>query len=131
MISQDVCTSGTFRVLTVASLQRLKTEALIPAPTDCEVLSVIKFLNTQSIAPMEIRRQQCQLYGPNVMNKQMVRRWCRQFTAGRQHVHDEERSGRPSIITDDLVELVRESIMENRPSFLTDQEISVRSASSK
>ena len=28
-------------------------------------------------------------------------------------VHDEERSGRPSIITDDLVELVRECIVEN------------------
>ena len=44
----------------------------------------------------------------------MVRRWCRQFTAGRQHVHDEERSGRSSINTDDLVELVRERFMENR-----------------
>ena len=35
----------------------------------------------------------------------MVSRWSRQFTAGRQHLHDEER-----IITDDLVELVRERI---------------------
>ncbi|PNF32050.1 hypothetical protein B7P43_G05731 [Cryptotermes secundus] len=47
------------------------------------------------------------------MSKQMVRRWCRQFSAGRQSVHDEKRSGWPSIITDDLVELVRERIMEN------------------
>ena len=29
-------------------------------------------------------------------------------------MHDEERSGRPSIITDDLVELVRERFVENR-----------------
>ncbi|KAJ4426702.1 hypothetical protein ANN_26500 [Periplaneta americana] len=28
----------------------------------------------------------------------------RQFSAGRQNVHDEERSGRPTIITDDLLE---------------------------
>ena len=48
------CTSGTSRVLTVASLQQLKMEALIPAPADCEVRSVIKFLNVQSIAPIEI-----------------------------------------------------------------------------
>ncbi|PNF19635.1 hypothetical protein B7P43_G01081 [Cryptotermes secundus] len=34
--------------------------------------------------------------------------------AGRQSVHDEKRSGQPSIITDDLVELVREHVMENR-----------------
>ena len=42
MTSHDVCTSGTSRVLTVASLQRLKIEALIPAPADCEVRSTIK-----------------------------------------------------------------------------------------
>ena len=37
MTSYDACNSGTSRVLTVASLQRLKMEALIPAPADCEV----------------------------------------------------------------------------------------------
>ena len=37
MTSHDACTSGTSRVLTVASLQRLKMEALTPAPTDCEL----------------------------------------------------------------------------------------------
>ena len=36
MTSHDACTSGTSRVLTIASLQRLKKEALIPAPADCE-----------------------------------------------------------------------------------------------
>ena len=33
---------------------------------------------------------------------------------------DEERSGRPSIITDDLVELVRERVMENRCFTITE-----------
>ena len=93
-------------------VQRLKMGAVIPAPTDCEVRSVIKFLNTQSIALVEIS-QQCQVYGPNIMSKQMVCNWCRQFTAGRQHAHD-ECIGRPSIITDNLVELLWECIMENR-----------------
>ena len=37
--------AGTFRVLTVASLQWLQMKALIPAPADYEVRSVIKFLN--------------------------------------------------------------------------------------
>ena len=50
MMSHDACTSRTSRVLTVASLQRLKMEAQIPALADCEVQSVIKFLNAQSIA---------------------------------------------------------------------------------
>ena len=35
--SHDASTTWTSRVLTVASLQRLKMEALIPAPADCEV----------------------------------------------------------------------------------------------
>ena len=49
--------SGTSRVLTVALLQRFKVEALILAPADCEVRSVIKFLNTQSIASIEIQNK--------------------------------------------------------------------------
>ena len=62
MTSHDACSSETSRVLTVASLQRLKMEALIPAPAHCEVRSVIKFLNAQSIAPVEIHCQPCQVY---------------------------------------------------------------------
>ena len=63
MTSHDACTSGTSPVLIVASLQRLKMEALISAPADCKVRSVIKFLNAQSIAPIEIHRRLCQVYG--------------------------------------------------------------------
>ena len=108
MTSHDACTSGNFRVLTIGSLQWLKMEVLIPAPADCEVRSLIKFLNAQSIAPVEIHHQLCYVYRSDAMSKQLVRRWCRQFTADRQHVHGEDCSGRPSIITYDLVELVRE-----------------------
>ena len=43
MTSHDTCSGGTSRVLTGASLQRLKLEAHIPAPADSEVRSVIKF----------------------------------------------------------------------------------------
>ena len=47
------CTNGTSRVLTVALLQRLKMEAFILAPANCEVWSVIKILNAESIAPIK------------------------------------------------------------------------------
>ena len=50
MMSCGACISGSSKVLTVASLQRLKLEAFIPASADCEVRSVIKFLNAQIIA---------------------------------------------------------------------------------
>ena len=62
-MSHDACTSGTSRVLTVAPLQLLKMEALIPAHADCEVWSVIEVLKSQSIALNEIHRQLCQVYG--------------------------------------------------------------------
>lgn len=104
----------------VARQQWYEMEALIPSPAACEVRSVIKFLNAQSIAPIDIHRQLCQVYGPNIMSKQMVRRWCRQFSEGRQSVHDEERIGRPSLVNDDLLELVRQRIIENRRFTLTD-----------
>ncbi|KAJ4429664.1 hypothetical protein ANN_21865 [Periplaneta americana] len=45
---------------------------------------------------------------------------CSLKATGRQNVHDEERSGRPTIITDDLVELVRERIMENHCFTITE-----------
>ncbi|PRD32776.1 UNVERIFIED_CONTAM: hypothetical protein NCL1_19475 [Trichonephila clavipes] len=40
----------------------------------------------------------------------MGRRWCRQFSEGHQSVHDKECSGRPSLINNDLVELVQQRL---------------------
>ncbi|GBN64154.1 hypothetical protein AVEN_175036-1 [Araneus ventricosus] len=43
-----------------------------------------------------------------------VRKWVRDFKAGSDNVHDESRSGRPSVITDDMVASVEAKILENR-----------------
>ncbi|KAJ4428146.1 hypothetical protein ANN_24160 [Periplaneta americana] len=115
----DSCASRKSRLVPVAWQQWSEMEALIPSPAACEVRSVIKFFNAQSIAPVEIHRQLCQVNGP-IMSKQVVRCWCRQFSEGRQSVHDEERSGRPSLINDDRVELVRQCIMDNRRFTITE-----------
>ncbi|GFW61800.1 histone-lysine N-methyltransferase SETMAR [Trichonephila clavipes] len=48
------------------------------------------------------------------MSDSMVRRWVRQFNEGRSEVHDEERSGHPSLITEELVRAIDEKIKENR-----------------
>ncbi|GFU53497.1 histone-lysine N-methyltransferase SETMAR [Trichonephila clavipes] len=48
------------------------------------------------------------------MSDSMVRRWVRQFNEGRSEVHDEERSGNPSLITEELVHAIDEKIKENR-----------------
>jgi len=87
---------------------------LIENPAACEIRSVIRFLNARKVKPIEIYRQICEVYGQNAMSDSMVRRWVRQFNEGRSEVHDEERSGRPSLVTEELVHAIDDKIQENR-----------------
>ena len=88
--------------------------ALIENAAACEIRSVILFLNAKEVKPSEIYRQICEVYGQNAMSDSMVRRWVRQFNKGRDQVHDEERCGRPSLVTDELVHAIEEKIKQNR-----------------
>ena len=76
--------------------------APIQSPAKCEVRSVIRFLNAKGEGPAEIHKQIVAVYG-NVMKRQNVTKWCREFSEGRTDVHDEQKSGRPSLISDDLL----------------------------
>ena len=71
----------------------------IERPADSEVRSVIRFLNARNVTPANIHHQLCEVYGETIMTDGMVRKWVRQFNEGRENVHDESRSGRPSVIT--------------------------------
>ncbi|GBM73650.1 hypothetical protein AVEN_195942-1 [Araneus ventricosus] len=86
----------------------------IADPADCEVHSVIQFLNTKKVKPAEIHRQLVEIYGENEMTDGMVRKWVQQFNGERTNVHDEAWSGRPSVVNDGLVAKVNEKIRENR-----------------
>jgi len=77
------------------------------------VRSVIRFLNAKGERPAEIHKQTVAVYG-NVMNRQNVTKWCREFSEGRTDVHDEQRSGRPSLISDDLLQEIEGEIRANR-----------------
>ena len=77
--------------------------APIQSPAKCDVRFVIRFLNANCERPAEIHKQIVAVYG-NVMNRQNVTKWCREFSEGRTDVHDEQRSGRPSLISDDLLQ---------------------------
>jgi hypothetical protein len=76
--------------------------------------SVIRFLNARNVQLADIHRQLCEVYGENAMSNLMVRRWARHFNEGRENVHDEERSGQPSVVNDDLVRAAEENVRENR-----------------
>jgi len=71
---------------------------------------VIRFLNAKDMTPVEIHRQLCDVYEQHVMSSSMVRRWVRLFNEGPENVPDDPRSGRPSVVNEDLVRVVEEKI---------------------
>src|SRR5215469_6197036 len=87
--------------------------APIQSPTKCEVRSVIRFLNAKGERPAEIHKHIVAVYG-NVMNRQNVTKWCREFSEGMTDVHDEQRSVRPSLISDYLLQENEGEIRVNR-----------------
>jgi hypothetical protein len=92
----------------------------IENPASCDIRSVIKFLNAKNIRPAQIFRHVCDVYGENAMSGGMVRRWCRMFSEGRTNVHDDDTSGRPSLVTADLPDQVNDNIRENRRSSMSE-----------
>jgi len=87
---------------------------------DCEIRSVIRFLNARNLLPSEIHHQICQVYGDNAMSDDMIRKWVRMFNEGRENVHDEARSGRPSLVNEDLVHKVNERVRDDRRFTISD-----------
>lgn len=94
-------------------------ELLLAATARCEVRAVIRFLNAKGVKPIEIHRQLTEVYGESCMDVKNVRKWCREFTAGRTEIHDEERSGRPSI-SDETVAKVEQIMRQDRRITLDD-----------
>jgi len=73
--------------------------APIQSPDKCEMRYVIRFPNAKGERPAEIHKQIVAISG-NVMNQQNMAKWCREFSEGRTDVHDKQRSGRASLISD-------------------------------
>ncbi|GBO20996.1 hypothetical protein AVEN_90863-1 [Araneus ventricosus] len=78
----------------------------IENPADCEIRSDIRFFNAKDVKATENHRQISNVCEENIMSEGMVRKWVRAYKDGRTNVHDEERSGRPSVINEDLVQKV-------------------------
>ncbi|KAG5315365.1 SETMR methyltransferase, partial [Pseudoatta argentina] len=72
----------------------------------CEIRSVIRYLVWKGKTPVEVYNEVKTAYGDKGMNRTSVFKWCREFKNGRTSVHDDQRSGRPSILTDDIVEKI-------------------------
>jgi hypothetical protein len=55
------------------------------------------------MSAVEIHRELWEAYGQNVISEGTVRQLCRMFKYGRTNVRGEERSGRLSVASDDIV----------------------------
>jgi len=58
----------------------------IEGAADCEIRSVIRFLNARIVLLSESHHQICQVYGDNAMSDGMVRKWVWMFNEGRENV---------------------------------------------
>jgi hypothetical protein len=58
--------------------------------------------------PADIHTQIVAVYG-DIMNWQNVMQWCHEFS-----IHDKQRSGRPSLISDDLLQKTEGEIHANQ-----------------
>lgn len=80
----------------------------------CEIRSVIRFLTLRNESAASIHRQLVETYESEVMTRQHVTKWVRLFKEGRTDTHDEERCGRPSVISDELLQQVEEKVRDDR-----------------
>ena len=64
-------------------------------------------------SPRETHRQIVAVFG-KAINRKNVTKWCREFSEGRTDVHEEQRRGRRSLISDDLVHEFEGEIRANR-----------------
>jgi transposase len=87
---------------------------VIDNPASCKIHIVIHSLHAKSTSAAEIRHELYVVCGQNVMSEGTVRQWCRTFRDRRTNVHDEKQSGRPFVVSDDLVQSVDQKICERR-----------------
>jgi len=92
----------------------------IEGAADCEIRSVIRFLNARNVLRSEIRHQICQVYGENAISDGMIRKCVWMFNEGRENVHDEVQSGSPSLVNDGLVCNVKERVCDDRSFTISD-----------
>ena len=88
----------------------------IEGAADCEIRSLIRFLDARNVLPSEIHHQICQVYGDNAMSDGMVRKWVRMFNGGRENVHDDVRPHSATQTQDLIIEFKWEQMDLPPPS---------------
>ena len=76
-----------------------------PNSTKCEVHSVVWLLNKKGEAPFEVHCQIVSVFDDD-MNRQIVAKWRHEFNAGKNRHSWWTKTGKPSVIVDDLIQKV-------------------------
>ncbi|GBM59069.1 hypothetical protein AVEN_213993-1, partial [Araneus ventricosus] len=56
---------------------------IIESPGPCQVRSVIRFLSARNLSAADSHRRICEVYGATALCEGKVRKWVRDFKAGR------------------------------------------------
>jgi len=107
-------------VLCLCLFLALNTFKTIEGAADCEIRSVIRFCTLGMCYQVRFITISVKYSGDNAMSDGVVRKWVRMFNEGRENVHDEARSGRPSLVNDDLVRKVNERVRDDRRFTISD-----------
>ncbi|GFX12267.1 histone-lysine N-methyltransferase SETMAR [Trichonephila clavipes] len=84
----------------------------IENPAKCEVRGVIRFLWAKKLSAVDIHRELCAVNGPNIMSEGVVCQWGIRFLKDvRSNIYEESRSGRPSVVSADLIKEIVEKIL--------------------
>ncbi|GFR05629.1 HTH_48 domain-containing protein [Trichonephila clavata] len=78
----------------IASILSMERRCILNSWSKEEVRAVVRYEWGCGVSGTEIHNRLVEVYGPGVMSKQMVWRWCRTFSDGRQQVEDIPRAGR-------------------------------------
>jgi hypothetical protein len=88
----------------------------IDTPASCEIRALVRFLHAKIMHAAEIRRELCAVYDQNVTSEGTLKQWCIMFKDGRKNVYDEERSDWPSVVSNNLVQIVDQKFVKDGAS---------------
>ncbi|KAF2895151.1 hypothetical protein ILUMI_11022 [Ignelater luminosus] len=86
----------------------------IQSPAKCEIRGGICYLVWKGKTSVEVYNEVKTAYDNKAMNRMSVFKWCREFKNGRTSVHGDQRSGRPSIVTNEIVEKIENALRDDR-----------------
>jgi hypothetical protein len=85
----------------------------IDNPARCKIRANVHSLRVKNMSAAEMHPEFCAVYDQNIMSEGTVRQWCGMFKDLRTDVHDEERNGWVSVVSD-LVQSIDQKFFERQ-----------------